>query len=395
MRILVFFCFLTTSFFSCYNTEKIASQSTQSSEIVTLRLDQLSSKMLDYLPNLPLDSTRIPRSLEADGTLHAGKSGEWTSGFFPGILWQLYGHSKDVSINTAAEKWNAFIEKEKWDDHTHDLGFKVYGSFGKGYHITNNQAYKDIVIQASKTLIQRNNEKVGAIRSWDFNADIWEFPVIIDNMMNLDMLFEATRLTGDSIFHKIAYQHAKTTLENHFRNDNSSYHVVVFDTLSGNVLQKITHQGDNDESAWARGQAWGLYGFTMAYRWTKDPDFLNQAKSIAEYFFNHPNLPEDKIPYWDFDAPNIPNEPRDVSAATIAASALLELMEFDTENQTSYLKWVDEILHSLSQPEYQTNGLPFLLDHSAGNMPKNSEIDVPIIYADYYYVEALLRRKNL
>ena len=249
-------------------------------------------------------------------------------------------------------------------------------------------------MQASKTLIQRYNDNVGAIRSWDFNADKWEFPVIIDNMINLEMLFEATHLTGDSIYHNIAYQHAKTTFENHFRPNHSSVHVVVYDTLSGNVLQKVTHQGYKDESAWARGQAWGLYGFTMAYGRTKDSMFLEKAKSIAQFFFTHPNLPKDKIPYWDFDAPRIPNEPRDVSAAAIAASGLLELMKYDTANEQKYLGWVDEILTSLSQLHYQTDIPPVFLNHSSGNVPEKSEVDVPIIYADYYYVEALLRKKE-
>jgi len=213
--------------------------------------------------------------------------------------------------------------------------------------------------------------------------------------MNLDMLFEATSLTRDSTYHKIAYEHATTTLDNHFRSDHSSYHVVVFDTLSGNVIKKVTHQGYSSESAWARGQAWGLYGFTMAYRWTKDEAFLKKAKSIADYFINHPNMPDDNIPYWDFDASNIPNEPRDVSAATVAASALLELSTYDIDNNSNYITWVDDVLATLNTEKYKTNISPFLLDHSTGSIPGEFEIDVPIVYADYYYVEALIRRKNL
>ncbi len=382
-------------FISCTKGKQAANQPIQKALPAAERLDELSSKMLNYLSDIPLDSTRIPRSIKSFGRLRATPSHKWTSGFFPGILWQLYDHSRNSTIKDAAEKWTAFIEKEKWDNHSHDLGFKLYCSFGKGYHITDNQEYKDIVVQASKTLIQRYNKNVGAIRSWDFNADKWEFPVIIDNMMNLEMLFEATRLTGDSIYHNIAYQHSKTTLENHFRKDHSSVHVVVYDTLAGSVLQKITHQGFNDESAWARGQAWGLYGFTMAYGRTKDVLFLEKAKAIAQFFFTHPNLPKDKIPYWDFDATKIPNEPRDVSAAAIAASGLLELMKYDTINSEKYLGWVDEILTSLSQLHYQADIPPFILSQSTGNLPEKSEVEVPIVYADYYYVEALLRKKNL
>ena len=225
--------------FACSNAQQEIvkpARNKQSLKVIE-RLDELSSKMTSYLSDFPIDSTNIPRSVMADGTLKAGTSREWTSGFFPGVLWQLYDHSGNPAIKEAAEKWTAYIEKEKWDDHTHDLGFKLYCSFGKGYHITDNQEYKDIVVQASKTLIERYNKKVGAIRSWDFNADKWEFPVIIDNMMNLEMLFEATHLTGDSIYYDIAYQHARTTLNNHFRPDHSSVHVSVFDTITGKVLQ--------------------------------------------------------------------------------------------------------------------------------------------------------------
>lgn len=382
-------------YISCTNDKYVRNQPVQKLVTPTERLDELSSKMLNYLPEIRLDSTKIPRSVKSFGRLRATPSHKWTSGFFPGILWQLYDHNRNSTIKDAAINWTAFVEKEKWDGHTHDLGFKLFCSFGKGYQITDDLEYKGIVVQGSKTLIQRYNENVGAIRSWDFNADKWEFPVIIDNMINLEMLFDATRLTGDSTYYNIAYQHAKTTLVNHFRSDHSSVHVVVYDTLTGNVLQKITHQGYQDESAWARGQAWGLYGFTMAYGRTKDPVFLEKAKAIAQFFFTHPNLPKDKIPYWDFNAPKIPNEPRDVSAAAIAASGLLELIQYDTANKDIYLGWVDEILTSLSQFHYQTDIPPFFLNQSSGNVPEESEVEVPIIYADYYYVEALLRKKRL
>lgn len=244
-------------------------------------------------------------------------------------------------------------------------------------------------------MITRYNATVGCIWSWDFNADIWEFPVIIDNMMNLDLLFETTRLTGDSTYHHIAYQHAKTTLDHHFRPDHSSYHVVVFDTLSGNVIKKVTHQGYSSDSAWARGQAWGLYGFTMAYRWTNDASFLEKAKAIADYFINHPNMPEDNIPYWDFDAPNIPDEPRDVSAVTVAASALIELSSYDKDNSAKYIQWVDDVLDTLNSEQYITTVSPFLLDYSTGSVPGGFEIDVLIVYGDYYYVESLTSRKYL
>ncbi len=364
-------------------------------ETVSARLDFLSTKMENYLPKLEVDSMKIPRALDADGSLIAKNSRQWTSGFFPGTLWQLYGHSKSPKLHDAAKIWTAFIEKEKYDDHTHDLGFKLNSSFGKGYAIDGTEAYKDVVVQASKTLIQRYNPMIGAIRSWDWNADIWQFPVIIDNMMNLEMLFDATNFTGDSTYYKIAYQHAKTTLKNHFRDDISTYHVVVYDTITGAVDRKVTHQGYSDESAWSRGQAWGLYGFTTAYGRSKDKAFLDRAVQIADYFFNHPNMPEDMIPYWDFDAPNIPNEPRDVSAAAVAISGLMELIIYVPEHKEKYMKWIDTAIGALSLEAYQTNTPPFLLSQSTGSVPGDFEVNVPISYGDYYYIEALLRRIQL
>jgi len=184
-------------------------------------------------------------------------------------------------------------------------------------------------------------------------------------------------------------------LENHFRPDNSSYHVIDYDTLTGAVRSRHAHQGAAHESAWSRGQAWGLYGFTMAYGATKDPRFPEQAKAIAAFFFHHPHLPKDKSPYWDFDAPNIPDEPRDASAAAVMASGLLALYQYDMANQSQYLTWADGILHALASKPYQANTPPFLLQHSVGSVPGAFEVDVPIIYADYYYVEALLRRLEI
>lgn len=382
------------SFLSCTDTEEPETTAIDETYL-TERLNELSLKAIEDLAEAPIDSTRIPRSLETDGSLNATGSRSWTSGFYPGMLWQLSETPVGEPLRAPAEQWTAFIEKEKWDDHTHDLGFKLYCSFGQGYRLTGREEYKDIIIQASKTLIQRYNDTVGSIRSWDFNEEVWQFPVIIDNMMNLEMLFTASEWTGDSSFYDIAYQHAVTTLENHFREDNSSYHVIDYDPLTGEIRNRHTHQGAAHESAWSRGQAWGLYGFTMAYRFTEEPRFLERAKTIAEFFFNHPNLPEDKIPYWDFDAPNIPDEPRDVSAAAVAASALLELQQYDKANAEKYLEWADAILASLDQPEYQANTPPFILQHSTGSVPGDFEVDVPIIYGDYYYVEALRRRLDL
>ncbi|MEM9142818.1 MAG: glycoside hydrolase family 88 protein, partial [Bacteroidota bacterium] len=296
---------------------------------MSISIDSLLSIRYQNLLKYPDDSLSFPRSYtRADSTVRKVRSSDWTSGFFPGNLWQLYRLTGNTAFKDKAMAWTHFVEKEKFNNRTHDMGFKVFCSFGNGYRITDNAGYKNIILKSAQTLATRFNENVGSLRSWDFNRDIWEFPVIVDNMMNLELLFEATKLSGDSTFHKMAVTHANTTLKNHFRDDGSSYHVVVYDTLTGSVKDKVTHQGLNDGSAWARGQAWGIYGYTMCYRYTKDPAYLEQAQKSAQFYLEHPNLREDGIPYWDFDDPAIPNAPRDVSAATVVASAFLELDQY-------------------------------------------------------------------
>jgi rhamnogalacturonyl hydrolase YesR len=359
------------------------------------QLEQLSKRASADLSKITFDSMYIPRTIEEDGKLKGTPSKSWTSGFYPGLLWQLYDYSKDESIKKAAMQWSAVVEKEKMDGGTHDLGFKVYCPFGNAYRITKDEKYKSVIVQAAKTLSTRFNPTVGAIRSWDHHEHLWKFPVIIDNMMNLELLFEGTILTGDSTFYHIADQHATTTLEHHFRKDNSSYHVIDYNPNTGEVVKKNTHQGFSHESAWSRGQAWGLYGYTVAYRYTKDSKYLEQAQKIAEYIFSHPNLPDDLIPYWDYDAPKIPNEPRDVSAAAITASALFELSQYGNDMATDYLNRANKILASLASEKYQCNIPPFFLKHSTGSIPGEFEVDVPIIYADYYYAEALIRQENM
>jgi uncharacterized protein YyaL (SSP411 family) len=215
-------------------------------------------------------------------------------------------------------------------------------------------------------------------------------------MMNLELLFEATKISGDSIYHKIAVTHANTTLKTHFRSDNSTWHVVDYDTLSGNIRMKVTHQGYADESVWSRGQAWAIYGFTMAYRYTQNEAYLKQAQATAEFMLNHPNLPKDGIPYWDLLDPEIPEAPQDVSASTIIASAFVELYSY-TKNE-DYLDYSKSLVNTLKSDKYllpKDFEAPFILDHSTGNWPKKDEIDEPIVYADYYFLETLLRLKNL
>ncbi len=335
-----------------------------------------------------------PKTLDSN-KLKLVSSRDWTSGFFPGVLWFLYEYTGNKQWKTDAEKYTANIEREKTNRGTHDMGFKVYCSFGTGYRLTKDAHYKQVIIESAKTLSTRFNLIAGAIKSWD-NRTKWKYPVIIDNLMNLELLFAATKFTGDSSFYKIAIAHASTTMKNHYRPDGSSYHVVDYDTVSGKVIQKTTHQGYADESAWSRGQAWGLYGYTMCYRFTKDKKYLEHAEKIAAFMLNNPNMPKDLVPYWDYNAPNIPNEERDASAAAILASGLYELSLYSKQGK-SYKITADKILASLTKsyrsPIGESKG--FILLHSTGSRPSNSDVNAPLSYADYYYLEALLRSKKL
>jgi uncharacterized protein YyaL (SSP411 family) len=336
-----------------------------------------------------------PRTLKA-GELVLVPSRDWTSGFFAGELWYLYEYTGKEEWRKRAEEFTARMEPEQWNRKTHDMGFKMYCSYGNGYRLTKSAAYKDILIQSAKTLSTRFRPVTGVIRSWDHSQDKWSYPVIIDNLINLELLFFATRMTGDSSFYKIAVSHARTTLKNHFRADYSSYHVLEYDSVTGKVLKKNTHQGYSHESAWARGQAWALYGYTMCYRETKDRSFLEQAEKIEAFIFHHPNLPPDLIPYWDFNAPGIPNEPRDASAAAVMASALYELSSYSAQGK-SYRAKADKIIGNLAthytSPAGENRG--FILLHSTGSKPSSSEVDAPLSYADYYFLEALLRKQEL
>lgn len=333
----------------------------------------------------------------ATGKYEWSNSGWWCSGFYPGSLLYLYEQTGDTALYKEALTMLGELEKEKNNTGTHDLGFMMYCSFGNANRIATLPGYNDILLTSARSLATRFNEKVGCIRSWDSKGS--DFLVIIDNMMNLELLFWATRVSGDSSFYKLAVTHANTTMENHFRPDHSSYHVLNYDTVTGLVKQKRTAQGAADESAWARGQAWGLYGFTVMYRETKDRKYLEQAIRIADFILKHPNLPADKIPYWDFNAPGIPAVLRDASAAAITASALIELGEYaDPETKQSYLNTAAIILKTLSGNSYKanqgTNG-GFLLQHGVGHLPAGTEVDVPLTYADYYFIEAMIRYNKL
>lgn len=341
---------------------------------------------------------RLPRTYEK-GKDVSSDSRWWCSGFFPGVLWYLYENDKkNEEVLKYARLYTDRVEREKYTTDNHDVGFMLYCSFGNGLRLTGDEHYKEVLLTGAKSLASRYKDNVGLIRSWDWNKDKWQYPVIIDNIMNLELLLWAADNSDDPKFREISLSHADKTMENHFRPDFSSYHVVSYDTISGKPHLKQTHQGYADESSWSRGQAWGLYGYSYLYRETKDVKYLEQAKNIANFLINHPNMPKDYIPYWDYDTPEIPNTPRDASAACIMASALVELSDFvDADLSKKYMEIVETQIRTLASPEYTAtlgeNGC-FILKHSTGGYPFNSEVDVPMTYADYYYLEALTRLKR-
>jgi hypothetical protein len=356
-----------------------------------------ATKQYQYLKANTPDSV-MPRSyVPATGKSVTSDTKWWCSGFYPGTLWYLYAYTKDENIKKEAEKRLGILEKEKYYTGNHDLGFMMYCSFGTAYKYTNNPAYKDVLAIAAKSLSTRYRPQIKSIQSWN-SRDILKCPVIIDNMMNLELLHWVSDHGGDPVFKEIAVTHANTTIANQFRPDNSSVHVVDWDLNTGTVLKKITWQGAADSSAWSRGQTWGFYGYTMMYRFTKNKTYLAQAKKIARFLLSHPRLPSDKVPYWDFDAPGIPNVPRDASSAAIMASALLELGQYSTgAEKKEYIETAETILQSLSSPAYRAklgeNG-GFILMHSVGSLPHKSEVDAPLTYADYYFIEGLTRYKD-
>ena len=357
---------------------------------------QLAVKQFKHMQQL-LPAGKLPRSYDSvKKELIVSGTDWWCSGFYPGTLWYLYEYTKDESLKSEAIRSTALLENEKNNTGTHDLGFMLYCSYGNGYRLTKENSYKNVMITGARSLSTRFNPIIGCIKSWNSNSR-WQFPVIVDNMMNLEFLCEMTKLSGDSSFYKLAITHANTTINNHYRSDFSSYHVIDYDTITGKKIKGYTAQGAFDESAWARGQSWGLYGFTMMYRETQKKEYLDEAINIANFLLHHKNMPEDKIPYWDYDAPNIPNTYRDASAAAILCSALLELAKYSNKTkQKEYMDVAITILKNLSS-SYRaiegTNG-GFILKHGVGHLPAKSEVDVPLTYGDYYFIEALIRYKN-
>lgn len=339
-----------------------------------------------------LNTKKLPRSEERGLT----DTNNWTSGFYPGILWYIYEYTNDSFWKFKADTITRFLEKEQYNKNDHDIGFRISCSYGKGFEITNNKEYKNIIIQSAYSFSTRYNKKIKAIQSWEAKTKRdWKFPVIIDNMMNLELLYQAASLSGNKDFKTIAYNHALTTMNNHFRNDYSCPHVVDYDPESGKMRKYDYNNGFSDPqtATWSRGQGWALYGYTLMYRYTEDKIFLKHAENIAKMIINHPNLPKDMIPYWDFNSPKIPTA-RDSSAGAIYASALLELSTYPTDSSELFFSTAEKILRTLSSDKYLAkigeNGY-YAIKHATGNFLSNSELDNTLIYADYYYIEALIR----
>jgi unsaturated chondroitin disaccharide hydrolase len=395
---------LTLSIFSCRKETAVLTPG---------QIKEISDRY-DKILSVSNELKRFPRTITESGELVSTDIYDWTSGFFAGNLWYLYEITGDEKWKKDAIKWTETLDTIQYWSGNHDVGFMMNCSYGNGLRLAGKEEYKKVLVQTAASLCKRYNPVAKSIKSWDYrkawnDSTEWFFPVIIDNMMNLELLFKASLFTGDKKYEEIAVQHALTTMKNHYRPDFSCYHVVDYDTLTGNVLDKATCQGFTDESSWSRGQSWGLYGFVICYRYTKDPQYLAFAENIAHFLINNHNMPEDMVPYWDYNAPDsglvaewkydpskYPEILRDASAAAIMSSALFELATYSETNGVGYREAAAKMLKSLESPPYfgSAKNKFFILDHCVGSLPHGAEIDKPLVYADYYFLEAALRQKK-
>jgi len=368
--------------------------------------DSLMSRALSFSRiRLRINASRLdpasgfPRSTDSRGEWIQRPYNQWTSGFFAGTLWYMYQSDGAPYMRPLAEKWTRGLEPARLITTTHDLGFIIFTSFGHGYLLTGDTTYRRVTVEAARSLASRYNPKVGAIQSWntyggpDARKD-WKFPVIVDNLMNLELLFRASEW-GDRRWKKIAEQHAITSARAHLRPDGSTAHVALFDPVTGKLERTVTWQGYSDNSVWARGQAWAINGLAMAHRYTGNQELLSAAERAADWFIAH--VPPDGVPYWDFRDPAIPSVERDASAAAIAASGLLDLARrASSAKAVVYRQAAERILRTLAT-EYRSedSGVSSLLTHSVGGKPQNAEVDVGLVYADYYFIEAILRSKGM
>ena len=380
----------------------LACQKQESMEELTARVFERAAAQMELMDK-NLDSAAVsnpgvaiyPRSINKEGALWTSNYKWWCSGFYPGSMWYVYEYTGDEKIKELALEYQAGLEPLRFRKDDHDIGFQLMCSYGNCLRLTEDQTCVPVLIDGANSLASRFDPEVGCTRSWSFGK--WSFPVIVDNMMNMELLLKAAELGGSDTLKNVALAHARTTMKNHFREDKSCFHLVDYNPETGEVVGKQTVQGLADDSAWARGQAWGLYGFTMVYRFCKEQDILDHAIAIAEYLL--PRLPEDGVPFWDYDSAEIPNDVRDASAAAIMASSLIELSQYvDAEKAERYVATAEKMLRTLASEEYlcaEGEDYGFLLKHSTGNKNTDSEVDVPLTYADYYFLEALIRWSRL
>ena len=387
-RILFFVAFLS-SVFSCTAPED---------ETMCQLIDRVYAVAAEQSKMMAasLSDDRTPKTYVEGKFVSAGPDW-WCSGFFPGVLWYIYEYNGDPQIRELAVRETAKVEDIKFVTDHHDVGFMINCSFGHQYRLTGDEHALEVLRTAAQSLTGAFTEEVGCIKSWPFVKPgfSWVYPVIIDNMMNLELLMSVANMDNNEWLRHVAVSHADVTMKNHFREDYTTWHLVDYVPGTGEVNKKITVQGLADSSAWARGQAWALYGYTMMYQQTGDRKYLHQAQHIGDMIEGY--LPEDGIPYWDFNDPKIPDTYRDASAGAVMASAYIAL-DAVADNGKDYLAIAEKQLRTLASEEYlakpgEIGG--FILKHSVGNLPEDVEIDVPLTYADYYFIEALMRYHHL
>lgn len=393
--------FLLTLILAMSSTSLMAGSGQRKNETIRRMSDRVFERAAaqSVLMESQLGENEFPRSF-TDGKLVKSNCEWWCSGFFPGTLWYIYEYTGNAQVLALAQKQTAKLYGLYNKKTDHDIGFQVNCSFGNGYRLTGDKTYLPEIEAGAAKLAKRFYPNAGVLRSWDFNirGNKWSCPVIIDNMMNLELLMNAHKLFGADSLKTIALTHANTTMKNHFREDYTTFHLVDYDKETGAIRRKQTIQGYSDDSAWARGQAWAIYGYAMMYRETGVPEYLAQSENVARMLLGR--LPEDGIPYWDFDSPAIPNDDMDASAAAVMASGFIELSTLTKDRKLSKacLAMAERQLRTLSSEKYlaaEGECAGFILKHSTGNKPGKSEIDVPLSYADYYFLEALIKLNNL
>jgi rhamnogalacturonyl hydrolase YesR len=356
------------------------------------RVFKLAATQVRIMDGL-LEENECPRSLNPDGSLMKSTIWWWCSGFYPGTVWLAYEYTGEESLMDIALRHTVKLDSIRFRTNDHDVGFQLNCSYGNAFRLTGREDFKSVLHDGAHSFATRLNPTIGCTRSWDYDGRPWDFPVIIDNMMNLELLLKVGQMYAEPDLCNVAVSHADVTMRNHFREDGSSWHLVDYDPVTGNVNKKQTVQGYSDDSAWSRGQSWGLYGFTMMYQYTRDEKYLRHAVKVADYLL--PRLPEDGVPYWDYDDPDIPDAPRDASAAAIMASALVSLSELvEVERSGKYLSAAENIVRTLASEEYlaeEGTNCGFILKHGVGFLKAGSEVDVPLTYSDYYFLEAIMK----